>query len=290
MKDKIILENILESDGNNFPQLSTYISKSHGIVWCNMHPEPRPCFNQTLIESLERWLRFVANEFDRGQYPINYQVIGSSVPGVFILGGDLNLLLDCIRNNDKETLYQYGLLSVDLLYKFAMHLNRPNLETICLVQGDALGGGFESALCANVLIAEQGSKFGFPDQLFNLFPGVGAITFLGRRIGYHKAEKMILSGKRFTTEELYEMDIIDVMAEPGQGVEAVLNYINKKNKMLNAAQGLREARELHDKISYENLVKVVEIWIERAFNLSPKDQRKIEIIVAKQEKINQNAA
>ena len=47
--------------------------------------------------------------------------------------------------------------------------------TISLVQGDALGGGFEAALAGDVVIAEKSAQFGFPEVMFNLFPGNGGI-------------------------------------------------------------------------------------------------------------------
>jgi DSF synthase len=72
------------------------------------------------------------------------------------------------------------------------------LKTIALVQGDALGGGFECALSGNVLIAERGAKMGFPEILFNLFPGMGAMTCWGVGSATSKAEKIILSGKLFS--------------------------------------------------------------------------------------------
>ena len=67
------------------------------------------------------------------------------------------------------------------------------LITIGLAQGDALGGGFESLLSFDVLVAEKGAKFGFPEQLFGLFPGMGALTFMGRKLGFAKAEQLIRS-------------------------------------------------------------------------------------------------
>jgi DSF synthase len=59
------------------------------------------------------------------------------------------------------------------MYENIIHLDR-DVTTIALVQGDALGGGFETALSSNVLIAERSAKLGFPEILFNLFPGMGA--------------------------------------------------------------------------------------------------------------------
>lgn len=51
-----------------------------------------------------------------------------------------------------------------------------------MVQGDAFGGGLEFALSSNILVAEQGTRLGFPEILFNLFPGMGAYTFLYRKV------------------------------------------------------------------------------------------------------------
>jgi DSF synthase len=45
---------------------------------------------------------------------------------------------------------------------------------------DALGGGFESLLSFNIIIAERGAKFGFPENIFGLFPGMGTYSFGGK--------------------------------------------------------------------------------------------------------------
>src|SRR3972149_4441233 len=70
----------------------------------------------------------------------------------------------------------------------------PTLTTISLVQGDALGGGFETALSSDVIIAEQSAAMGLPEVLFNLFPGMGAYSLLTRRIGRGGAAAPLLLG------------------------------------------------------------------------------------------------
>src|SRR3712207_4090014 len=97
--------------------------------------------------------------------------------------------------------------------------------TVALVQGDALGGGFECALAHDLIVAERSAKFGLPEVLFNLFPGMGAYSFLSRRIGRQAAERMILSGRVHTAEELHEMGLVDVLAPDGEGEEAVLDFV-----------------------------------------------------------------
>ena len=57
------------------------------------------------------------------------------------------------------------------------------IVTISLVRGNALGGGFEIALSGDVIIAERSAMMGFPEILFNCFPGMGAFQTLSSRVG-----------------------------------------------------------------------------------------------------------
>ena len=68
-------------------------------------------------------------------------------------------------------------------------------------------------------------KFGLPEILFNLFPGMGAFSFLSRKIGLTRAQKMILGGRIYSATELHEMGLIDVLADDGRGEDAVRAYI-----------------------------------------------------------------
>ena len=81
------------------------------------------------------------------------------------------------------------------------------------MQGDALGGGFECALASDLIVAEERAQLGFPEILFNLFPGMGAYSLLSRRVGMKGAEKMILSARLYTAEELHELGVVDLLVE-----------------------------------------------------------------------------
>ena len=151
-------------------------------------------------------------------------MLGSDVDGVFNYGGDLRLFTSYIQKNDKAALLDYAMHCIDLVYQNHTHFD-VDLTSISLVQGDALGG-FEAAVSANVVIAERGAKMGLPETLFNMFPGMGAYSILSRKIGYNAAERMILSGKVFAAEELYEMGLVNILAEEGEGELAVFRYMN----------------------------------------------------------------
>lgn len=273
----------LQAD-TTYTQLTTYLDSHNGIAWGYMHAAPRPCYTYALLADFMRWFTDLCELIDGGmaQDEITYAVIASSIPGVYNLGGDLSLFHRLILEKDRPNLLRYARACIDPLYMIAAHLNRPNLKTITLVQGDALGGGFECALSGNTLIAERGSKLGFPEILFNLFPGMGALSLLGRRVGHQKAEKIILSGKLYLAEELYEMGVIDVLAEPGEGERAVHEFVRKESRARNGTLALRAAREISQPVSYDELIRITEIWVDAAFRLEPKDLRMMERLVSRQ--------
>ena len=277
------VQNTLQAQQNGYSHLTTYYDEHNQIAWGYMHAEPRPCFTNTLLCELTSWWRGISSRIDNpGMADTRYIVLASSYDGVYNLGGDLNLFHRLIIERDYDNLLRYAHACIDALYLNAMHLNRSQVKTITLVQGDALGGGFECALSGNVLIAERGCKLGFPEILFNLFPGMGAVTLLGRKIGYHEAEKIILSGKLYSAEELYEAGAIDVLADKGEGELAVYEYVRKEAKQRNGSFALRAAREIAQPISHEELIRIAELWVDAALRLENKDLRMMERLVSRQ--------
>jgi DSF synthase len=273
----------LQPQQNAFTQLTTYFDPHSQIAWGYMHAEPRPCFTPTLLRELLAWGNGMVGMIDDpAQMDVKYFVLASKVADAFSLGGDLSLFMQHIAARDRDALRHYAISCIDCSYAVHSHLNRPNVTSIALVQGQALGGGFESALAANVLIAERGAKMGLPEILFNLFPGMGAMTFLGRRVGHHLAEKIIRSGKLYLAEELYDMGVVDVLTEVGEGESAVYDYIRREEKSRNGILALRAAREVSQPAPYDELIRITEIWVDAALRLESKDLRMMERLVSRQ--------
>ena len=83
------------------------------------------------------------------------------------------------------------------------------VHTTVLVQGDTLGGGLESVLPFHKVIFERSAQAGFPEVLFNLFPGMGAWPLTIRKAGFAVANDMILSGRLYTAEQLLRRSLVD---------------------------------------------------------------------------------
>jgi len=265
--------------------LKTHYDEKYKTSWCLMKAEPRPCFTNNLLSEFHEYIRNVKQDMRDSQgEKYDYIVVGSDIEGVFNLGGDLNLFRSYIESNNRDGLFNYAIRCIDILHENINHLDC-DLTTIALVQGDALGGGFESALASNVVIAEKGVKMGLPEVLFNLFPGMGAYSLLSRRIGTAKAEKIILSGKLYDAEELYDMGVIDILAEKGEGEVEVYKYIKAANRYSNSFNAIRKVRDVCNNISYDELIDIAKIWTDAAFRLTEKDLKVMSRLIKRQSQI-----
>jgi len=274
-----------ELAGAHFKELDLGVSAHDEAIWCHMRPDGPPSFTPTLLYeliSLRRLLQRLFAGLRPGESaPVKYFVGGSHIPGIYNLGGDLNFFIRSIRSRDVDALRSYARDCVDVAYHMTMGFHLP-VVTIALVQGDALGGGFEGALSFNVLIAEKRAKFGLPEILFNLFPGMGAFSFLSRKLDVTRAHKMILSGRVFSASELYDMGLVDILAEDGRGEEAVREYIAQNRRHHAVHRCVREVGMRVNPLSIEEMRDVTDIWAEHALRLQETDLRNMERLAAAQ--------
>lgn len=266
-----------------------HFDPTYGVYWASLRADCPRNFTPELVDALRqgqlRVERRVRTELDSADDTrLRYQVLSSSIPGIFSLGGDLALFKRLIRSQDRSELLGYARGCIDLVYTNAVNYHLP-VVTISLVQGQALGGGFEAALAANVVVAERQSKLGLPEVMFNMFPGMGAYQLLTRRLTPAKAEELILSGRTFSAEELHGMGLVDILAEPGEGEAAVMHFIKKRHRMFHAHQGLRRAVQAASPLDYDALVRVTEVWVDQAMALEERDLELMDYLVRAQQRM-----
>jgi DSF synthase len=272
-----------------YDQLVTDFEDDKGIMWCFANPSPRPCFTPQLLNDLVRFLNVIriknSSDIRSGASPsIEYLVLGSHRPGIFSLGGDLDLFVRAIQDRDRDKLYEYMKLSIDVLYSTYTNMDVP-LTTIAMIRGNALGAGFEGALACDYLVAEKSVQLGFPEVLFNMFPGMGAYSFLSRRISPVTVEQMILSGRIYSAEELYEMGVVDVLAEDGEGISAIHTFIKQHKKNSNTRKSLLKVRNRVNPVTHEELIDIGTIWVDAAMSLSSRELKVMQRLVRSQDRV-----
>lgn len=269
---------------------------STDALWITMNRDPEGgCQNftlplldgmRTLLQSLQQDRAMWRHNGE--QKPVHYAVLKSGHPDYFSLGGDLAHFRSCIEARDNSALFQYSKLCLDMMYEWATALNG-RTTTIALVQGRALGGGFEAALSADFLIAEEHSEFGFPEIMFGLFPCTGGMSLLARRIGVNRAEDMMTSGRLYSAAELKEMGVVDAVCPRGEGEIAVDSFISEHAKRRVPRLMLQRSRHRVAPLDYEELLTVVEEWTEVAMALTGEELRVMEMLIRLQQGTRQAA-
>jgi DSF synthase len=211
----------------------------------------------------------------------DYVVVQSADPAYFSMGGDLRFFRECIQRRDTATLRDYSMRCLDLLMSWN---GRPDDSTtsIALVQGRALGGGFELALGMDYLIAEEHSSFGFPEIMFGLFPCTGAMGLLAPRIGARQAERMMTGKKVYSAAELYDMGLVDELCGSGEGELAVERFVANHSSRLKARVKVQQSRYRHSPLDRVEGVRIVEDWVETAMRLSAEELRTMDMLIMMQ--------
>ena len=158
--------------------------------------------------------------------------------------------------------------------------------TVALIQGDAIGGGFEAMLTNDIVIAERHAKFGLPEILFNLFPGMGAHSFLRRRVGErHGADPDRGRPAAAAPTSCTSSGLVDIVCEPGEG-EATLAPVRRRPRPAASATdlALKRARQRADLLSKAELVDIVDLWVELALELGENELRRMDCLARHQER------
>ena len=182
-----------------YPTIRVESEPDGNTHWMYMHaeaaPGTRPCFHSQMLDDVLGFLDSATLHPSQRQGGKLRHLVVASAASAFNLGGDLELFARLIRAGDRERLLSYASRCVNGVHQLSTGLGG-DVRTIALVQGDALGGGLEIALSCHTIVAEEGVDMGLPEVLFGLFPGMGAYSFLCKRVAPQLAEKIILDGQR----------------------------------------------------------------------------------------------
>ncbi len=232
---------------------------------------PIQCYSLAAMGELQQMLA----DISANPGLVRHFVMSSDVPRVFNFGGDLALFVLLVRAGDVDSLRLYGKRCVDLVWWMENAANL-GVHTTVLSQGDTLGGGLESVLPFHRVIFERSAQAGFPEVLFNLFPGMGAWDFTIRKAGFAVASEMILSGRLYSADELQYRRLVDVVVDDGQGEAAIDTVVREVDPRLRGTLAALRAQRVAAPIRYESLLAIVDLWAESALGLTDRDLRLME--------------
>lgn len=241
------------------------------LLRVSMNVRPIQCYSLAVMAELQR----ACDDISAHPGLVRHYVMTSDVPGVFNFGGDLSLFVLLVRARDLESLKLYGRRCIDLVWWVEQAAER-DIRTTVLVEGDTLGGGLESVLPFQQIIFERSAQAGFPEVLFNLFPGMGAWNFTIRRAGFAVANEMILSGKLYSAQELQSRGLVDHVVDDGEGEAAIETIVRSVDARQRGMLAALRARSMTVPITYEAMSQIVAHWAETALTLTDRDLRLME--------------
>ncbi len=268
---------------------ASFRAVQHDALWVTMNradPGHAQNFSRGLLRDLGSLHRTIKDNHGGwlvagSVQPVKYTVLRSAHPDYFSLGGDLSYFRECIRNRDAAALRDYSMSCVDMIYEWSSQMDQDTTK-IALVQGRALGGGFEAALACDYIVAEEGSEFGFPEILFGLFPCTGGMSLLARRVNVYQAERMMTNGKMYSAAELRDMGIVDSVCPSGEGEIAVEKFIESHFRNRGARMALQRGRNRLSPLNYAELRTVVDEWVEAAMVLREDNLRVMDMLIQMQ--------
>lgn len=264
----------LFTDTERFTQLSGYYEAERHTVWMMLRAQPRPCFNHALIEEIMNlsWL------VRQSGFAVDFWVTGSLVPEMYNVGGDLQFFVECIQHGRREALRAYARACVDCVHAASRGFDTGTIS-LAMVEGSALGGGFEAALAHHFVLAQRDARLGFPEIAFNLFPGMGGYSLVARRSGMKLAEELIYKGESHTAEWYEQHGLVDLLFEPGQSYVSTRTFIDTLRPKLNGVRAMLRARTRVLQLPRSELMDITEDWVDAAFCLEPKDIAYMERLV-----------
>lgn len=271
----------------NYTELSLDLQSDTKTLWVRQEHRQALGYTPALLDDILSFHNHFRGQF-RGlagtaEQKVRFLVWASRHPSVFNLGGDLALFCKLIRDGDRGRLQTYAHDCIHAIYGHATNHGLP-IISIAMVQGDALGGGLESVLSSDVVIAERGARFGFPEILFGLFPAMGAYSLISRRIGAAEAEKMILSGRTYSADDMLELGLFDQVVDKGEGPEAVRRYISESQRKFAGIMSVYAARRRVNPMTLDELMDIVEMWVNAAMTLDESMLRRMELLVRAQKR------
>lgn len=271
----------LFTDPERFTQLAGYYEEERRTVWMLLRAQPRPCFNHALIEEIMNMSWLVR----QSGFAVDFWVTGSLVPDMYNTGGDLRFFVECIQNGRREALRAYARACVDCVHAASRGFDTGAI-TLAMVEGSALGGGFEAALAHHFVLGQRDARLGFPEIAFNLFPGMGGYSLVARRAGMKLAEELIYRGESHTAEWHEQFGLVDVLFEPGQGYVSTRTFIDTLQPKLNGVRAMLRARQRVLRLPRSELMDITEDWVDAAFCLESKDIAYMERLVMLQNRHN----
>lgn len=284
LEDEIVAQ--ISHASGPLPQIRLEYEPELKILWLTIVPEPKPVFTLQVLSSVVSVQRTIARLWGGpGGYdrcPVRFLAFRGE-GAVFTLGGDLDFYLDCLATNDRKALQNYARISVE-----GACLNASGLDgiaiTLSTIHARAMGGGIDAPRSCNVMVAEEGASFSYPEVKFNHFP-ITAVAVLSRHMGDAEARRMLMSGDEYTAAEFQRRGGLDAVVPNGSGEDWIRSYARDTLPVHAARTSLFSAFNRRAGNMRAELDSLADLWTDCMLRMAPSDISRLQRIARTQERM-----
>ncbi len=170
----------------------------------------------------------------------------------FVAGADIRFFVRNMKTETVENILNFTKYGQDVFSKIA----ESSKQVVAVLNGMALGGGLELALCADQILATPKVALAFPETGIGIYPGLGGTQRATHRVGKGIAKYLILTGKMLTAQAALEVGLIDVLISTEEMLDILEGHqppppASEKPKL---AEKWCEIANFYEQNSYRNII------------------------------------
>lgn len=184
-----------------------YEVKHNGIATLTLsRPYAMNALNEELVNQLEN--NFLKADTDEHVKAIVIKGAGKQ----FVAGADVRFFIDKIQTHKINEILSFTSQTSQLF----LAIENSKKLTIAVLDGLSLGGGSELALACQAIIATDSGSLGFPETAIGIYPGLGGMPRLARKIGPFLTKYYVFTGTKMSAQEAFDLGLVKAIVSPGE--------------------------------------------------------------------------
>jgi enoyl-CoA hydratase/3-hydroxyacyl-CoA dehydrogenase len=200
----------------DFRVVDLEIKGEFAVITIN-RPEAMNSLNETVVAQLDK--KFTEAEKNPAVKAIVLQGAGKA----FVAGADIRYFVNKIKENKIPDIVAFTRKGHELL----MRIENSKKLTVVLLTGLSLGGGSELTLSCQAIVATPAGSMAFPETGIGIYPGLGGMFRMARRVGKELAKYYVFTGSTISAKDALTLGIVTKLVEPAEVMNAVASLVKE---------------------------------------------------------------
>lgn len=169
----------------------------------------------------------------------------------FVAGADIKFFVQNIKADSLDKIVAFTKYGQEVFEK----IDKSSKKVVGILNGLALGGGMEMALCCDVLLAVPKTKIAFPETGIGIYPGLGGTQRSAQRIGKGLAKYLVLTGQMLGAKQALEIGLVDAIIQPADVFDIISGEKSIPEKaQAQLSENWKAIEELYAKNNYKAII------------------------------------